>query len=58
LEELKPKMLEFNAQSWRDQRYFNENCDIVNKSYYNVIKKVYDRFSNKKVKPVKLANLF
>ncbi|KRX05204.1 hypothetical protein PPERSA_06838 [Pseudocohnilembus persalinus] len=38
-------------QKWRNERYWNEDCDYCLKNYKKIIDHVYSRFSKKKVKP-------
>ena len=39
------------AQKWREEKYWNEQCDEVLKSYKFILENVYSRYSVKKVKP-------
>lgn len=38
-------------QKWREENYFNEECDYCLKHYKKIADHVYKRFSKKKVKP-------
>lgn len=51
LEQCKPYMSQFDAQKWRNERYFNEQCDDCLKFFRNLLNNVYNRYSVKKVKP-------
>lgn len=41
----------FDSQGWRENTYWNEECDEVYKTYKKVLEEVYKKFSVKKVKP-------
>ena len=43
--------LKYDTQIWRNERYFNEDCDYCLKHYKRIIDYVYKKFSVKKVKP-------
>ncbi|CAD8165096.1 unnamed protein product [Paramecium pentaurelia] len=51
LDQCRPIMQQYNAQKWRDERYFNEQCDDCLKYYKTLLNYVYNRYSIKKVKP-------
>ncbi|CAD8099201.1 unnamed protein product [Paramecium primaurelia] len=51
LQQCRPVMEQYNAQKWRDDRYFNEQCDDCLKYFKPLLNQVYNRFSSKKVKP-------
>lgn len=42
---------QFNSQRFRDERYWNEECDDVLKLYKAVLENVYLKYSVKKKKP-------
>ena len=46
-----PYFKQFDAQKWRDDRYWNEECDDVLKYYRPVLENIYTQYSKKKVKP-------
>ncbi|EGR31140.1 leucine rich repeat protein [Ichthyophthirius multifiliis] len=41
----------YNAQKWREEKYWNEECDYCLKNYKKIIDHVYKKFSKLKVKP-------
>lgn len=41
----------YNAQKWRETRYWNEGCDTVYKSYLPVVQALYRKYSGMKTKP-------
>ena len=41
----------YNAQKWREDRYWNEECDTVLKSYLPILQGLYKRYSGLKSKP-------
>jgi hypothetical protein len=41
----------FNANKWREERYWNEKCDIVYKSYLPIVKSFFKKYSGLKTKP-------
>lgn len=41
----------YNGQRWRDERYWNEECDTVYKSYLPVVQSFYKKYSGLKTKP-------
>lgn len=41
----------FDSQKWREQVYWNEQCDLVYKTYKAVLEAVYKKYSVKRVKP-------
>lgn len=48
---LMPIYSKYNAQIWRDEKYWCEACDDALKFYKGVLENVYFRYSVKKVKP-------
>ena len=48
---LMPIYTKYNAQIWRDEKYWNEPCDDALKFYKMALDNIYSRYSNKKVKP-------
>lgn len=46
-----PFIQRFDCHEWRVRRLWNEECDIVFKYYYLILKAVYDKFSGKYSKP-------
>jgi len=48
---LMPIYNKYNAQIWRDEKYWNEQCDDALKYYKPALDNIYARFSIKKVKP-------
>ena len=42
---------QYNFQTWRNQRYWNEQCDTCLKHYKVILDHVYKRYSKQKVKP-------
>lgn len=42
---------QYNEQKWREERYWNEECDFCLKHHKSLIEHVYHKFSKKKVKP-------
>ena len=43
--------LKYDTQIWRNERYFNEDCDYCLKNYKRIIDYIYKKYSVKKVKP-------
>ncbi|EGR33095.1 leucine rich repeat protein [Ichthyophthirius multifiliis] len=41
----------YNQQLWRNERYWNEQCDYCLKHYKKIIEHVYKKFAKQKVKP-------
>jgi len=41
----------YNAQKWRETRYWNEECDTVYKSYLPVVQSFFKKYSGMKTKP-------
>lgn len=41
----------YNAQKWRESRYWNEECDTVYKSYLPVVQSFFRKYSGMKTKP-------
>ena len=39
----------YNAQKWRNSRYWNEPCDVILKFYKNILNDIFFRYSKKKV---------
>lgn len=50
-EHLESLFTTFNPQIWREERYWNEDCDYCLKHYKKIVDQVYKLFSKKKVKP-------
>lgn len=50
-ENLMPIFNKYNAQTWRDEKYWCESCDDALKFYKSVLDNVYMRYSVRKVKP-------
>ncbi|CAD8184428.1 unnamed protein product [Paramecium pentaurelia] len=48
---LKEEFNKYNSQTFRDSRYWNEQCDLCMKHYKTILDSVYIRYSVKKVKP-------
>ena len=48
---LQPIYSKYDAQLWRDEKYWCESCDDALKYYKSVLDNVYSRYSVKKVKP-------
>lgn len=46
-----PLFKQFDAQAWRNTYYWNEQCDLVFKTYKPILEHIYKKFSVKKVKP-------
>ncbi|KAL4456118.1 hypothetical protein ABPG74_014079 [Tetrahymena malaccensis] len=42
---------QYNLQTWRNERYWNEECDTCLKNYKRIVEHVYKKFSKLKVKP-------
>lgn len=40
-----------NSQIWREERFWNEQCDICLKNYLQVIKDIYKKYSGATAKP-------
>ncbi|CAD8171615.1 unnamed protein product [Paramecium pentaurelia] len=51
LEQCKSYMSTFDAQKWRNERYFNEQCDDCLKFFKPLLNHLYNKYSVKKVKP-------
>ena len=39
------------TQQWREQKYWNEECDYCLKYYKNIVEYIFNKYSVKKVKP-------
>lgn len=50
-EHLNEEMISHGSQEWRNERYWNEECDMVLKYYNKTLQFVYQNYSKKKVKP-------
>ncbi|KAL4510557.1 hypothetical protein ABPG72_004711 [Tetrahymena utriculariae] len=50
-EHLEKEFTSHSPHTWREQRYWNEECDDCLKNYKPVIEHIYRRHSKKKVKP-------
>ncbi|CAK78575.1 unnamed protein product (macronuclear) [Paramecium tetraurelia] len=50
LDQCRPIMQKFDAQKWRDERYFNKQCDYCLKHYKPKLYSVYYKYCVKKVK--------
>ncbi|KAL4463939.1 hypothetical protein ABPG74_005876 [Tetrahymena malaccensis] len=50
-EHLEKEFTSHSPQAWREQRYWNEECDYCLKNYKPIIDHIYRRHSKKKVKP-------
>lgn len=46
-----PLFSQYNAQPWRDEKYWCEDCDDVLKKHKQILDTVYAKYSEKKVKP-------
>lgn len=44
-EKMNPVLEKYNSHSWRLERYWNEECDLVLKEYESVLKDIYIAFS-------------
>ena len=42
---------QYNSQKWRDEKYWCEDCDDVLKKHRQILDSVYDKYSQKKVRP-------
>lgn len=54
-EHLKDICNQYDLQIWRNEKYWNEPCDLCLKHYKKIIDYVYKKFSKKKVKPGQFA---
>ncbi|CAD8178213.1 unnamed protein product [Paramecium octaurelia] len=50
LDQCRPIMQKFDAQKWRDEKYFNKQCDDCLKFYKPMLYSVYQKYCIKKVK--------
>lgn len=48
---LMPVYSKYNAQQWREEKYWNEPCDDALKFYKSALENIYSRYSVRKVKP-------
>ena len=48
---IKPNEALFNPQKWREEQYWNEECDTVLKSYLPILQDLYSKYSGAKSKP-------
>ncbi|KRX01621.1 hypothetical protein PPERSA_00328 [Pseudocohnilembus persalinus] len=50
-EHLEKHFTKFDQQKWREERYWNEDCDYCLKHYKKLIDYIYKQYAKKKVKP-------
>lgn len=50
-EHMKDKLAEWEENIWRDNRYFNKECDLCLKFYQKILDNLYKQNSKRNVKP-------
>mmetsp|Transcript_47522 Transcript_47522/g.34795 ORF Transcript_47522/g.34795 Transcript_47522/m.34795 type:complete len:80 (+) Transcript_47522:169-408(+) len=50
-EEVLPAVKRHDSHAWRLRRLWNEECDLVFRFYFPILKMLYDKFSGKQSKP-------